>query len=66
MAADLSNADTILIAVPMIGMMFAGLFRLDEWFSRPGTPHEKGHQLSSWDADGAPICVEPDGNLLRK
>ncbi len=66
MVVEVSNADTLLFAIPMIGIMFAGLFRLDEAFSRTGKPYENGHQLSGWDADGAPVCVEPDGKLHRQ
>jgi hypothetical protein len=66
MAALQSNTDAFLVAIPMVGAMFAAFFRLDEALSRHQKPAEKGHQLSGWDKDGHPVCIEPDGKLHRK
>jgi len=66
MLALQSNTDAILVAVPMVGVMFAVLFRLDESLSRGRKPMEQGHPLSDWDKDGLPVCVEPDGKLLQR
>jgi hypothetical protein len=66
MSALQSNTDAILVGIPMVGVMFAVLFRLDESFSRPRKPAEKGHRLSGRDKDGRRVCIEPDGKLHRK
>jgi len=66
MAALESNTDAILIAIPMVGLLFATFFRLDEAFSRYPKPSKNGHPLSCRDKDGHPVCIEPDGKLHRK
>jgi hypothetical protein len=66
MAAVESNTDAILIAIPMVGLLFATFFRLDEAFSRHTKPSKNGHPLSYRDKDGHPVCIEPDGKQYRK
>ncbi len=58
------QADSILLAAPMMVLLFARLFWIDDLLSRPNKPIERGHALSGWDKEGHPICVEPDGALL--
>jgi len=50
----------------MVAVKFAGFFRLDEDIIRRNKPVKKGHALSDWDAEGHPVCIEPDGKLHRK
>jgi hypothetical protein len=66
MSAIQSNTDAILVAIPMVAVMFAVNFRLDEIISRHKKPAEQGHALSDWDRDGHPVCIEPDGKLHRR
>jgi hypothetical protein len=64
-----SNRDALLVAVPMVGILFAGFFRLDELFGKPGKPGkpvEKRRQMTGWDKDGRPICADPDGTFTPK
>jgi hypothetical protein len=66
MSALQSDTDAILVAIPMVGAMFAAFFRLDEVFSRHRKRQEKGHSLSGWDKDGLLVCIEPDGKRHRE
>jgi hypothetical protein len=61
MLATQTNTDALLVAIPMVTVMFAAFFRLDEAFGRHDKPLENGHPLSHWDAEGQPVCIEPDG-----
>lgn len=61
----LSNADTILVAIPMIGVLFVGVFRLDEIIGRPQKVSLPRKGFSHRDGDGAVVCVEPDGRVDR-
>ena len=61
MSAVLSNADALLVAIPMVGMLFAGYFRLDELLGKPKKTQENRRQMSGWDKNGRPICADPDG-----
>jgi len=56
-----SNRDALLVAVPMIGLLFAGFFRLDELFGKPKKPVENRRQMTGWDKNGRPLCTDPDG-----
>lgn len=60
-----SNTDALLIAIPMVGILFAGYFRLDELFGKPKKPTETRRKMSGWDKDGKPICADPDGRPAR-
>jgi hypothetical protein len=60
-----SNADALLVAIPMVGMLFAGYFRLDELLGKPKKTLENRRQMSGWDKDGLPICSDPDGKQSR-
>lgn len=66
MAMPLSNTDAILIAVPMIGMLFAGFFRLDELLGKPRKAVEHRRQMSGWDEQGRPVCTDPDGTSPKR
>jgi len=61
MLALQSNTDALLVAIPMVGLLFAGFFRLDEIFGRSKRPVENRRQMSGWDKDGRPVCADPDG-----
>jgi hypothetical protein len=55
-----SNTDAMLVAIPMVGILFAGFFRLDELFGKPNKPVLHRRQMSGWDEHGRPICADPD------
>lgn len=54
-----SDADALLVAVPMLVFLLMTFFRLDELLSRPKTRPQYGRRLSDWDKDGRPICTDP-------
>lgn len=63
--AVLSTADSLLVAVPMIGTLVVCFFRLDELVGKPRKPRKqaaRGHQLSGINADGQQVCLDPDGS----
>ncbi|MFC5864186.1 hypothetical protein ACFPT7_17910 [Acidicapsa dinghuensis] len=64
----LSNSDAILVAVPMVGILIACFFRLDEMFGKPKKKVMLEHrrQMSGWDENGKPICIDPDGGKGRQ
>jgi hypothetical protein len=58
----LSNRDSLLVAIPMVGLLFAGYFRLDEVFGKPKKKQAKRRtQVAGVDREGRPICIDPDG-----
>ena len=60
------DAETVVMAVPMIGLLIMGYFRLDEYFSRPANAAHPRRGFSHRGRDGAGICVEPDGRVERR
>jgi len=54
-----SNTDTLLVGIPMVICLFAGLFRLDELWTMPRTKPKPGRRLTNWDEKGVPICTDP-------
>ena len=61
-----SNTDAMLVAIPMVGVLFAGFFKLDELFGRPKKPVENRRQMSGLDENGLPVCADPDGTMPRR
>jgi hypothetical protein len=58
----LSNSDALLLAVPMIGLLIVGYFRLDELFGKPRkASHPRGRGLGAVRGDGAVTYLDPDG-----
>jgi hypothetical protein len=60
--------DALVFAVPMVLILFAVFFRLDELIVRPKVFRKRlrklsGHDLSGWDKEGHAVCVEPDGHI---
>jgi len=54
-----SNTDAFLVAIPMVVILIAALFRVDELLCRSPKVREGGRRLSDWDETGAPICTDP-------
>ena len=62
----LSNRDALLVAVPMVGIMIAGHFRLDELFGKSQKPPEPRRKIAGTDDKGFPLCMDPDGAKQRR
>jgi hypothetical protein len=59
-----SNTDALLVAVPMIGILIVGFFRLDELVGKSKkkqTMHRR--VISGLDGKGRQICLDPDGTV---
>jgi hypothetical protein len=63
MSAPLSNTDAMLVAIPMVGALFAGFFKVDELFGKPRKPKEHRRQMSGLDENGVQIYADPDGTM---
>jgi hypothetical protein len=61
MIVILSNTDSLLVAIPMVGILFAGFFRLDELFGKSKKPVKTRRPMVGCDENGRPICADPDG-----
>jgi len=59
-----SNADALLVAVPMIGILIVGFFRLDELVGKPNKKQTTHRRLmSGLDDKGRQVCLDPDGTV---
>ena len=58
-----SNTDALLVAVPMVGLLFAGFFRLDELFGKTKKSVQTRRSMTGWDKSGRPLCADPDGKM---
>ena len=61
-----SKTDAILVAVPMVGVMIAGYFRLDEMVGKSGKISEPRRKIAGTDEKGFPLCMDPDGARQRR
>jgi hypothetical protein len=66
MSAIQSNTDALLVAIPMVGLMFAGFFRVDELVGKSQKTPSHRSQIGGLDERGFPICLDPDGDTPRK
>lgn len=66
MIAQLSTTDSLLVAIPMVGLLFAGFFRLDELFGKSKKPVKTRRPMVGLDENGRPICVDPDGRVAER
>jgi hypothetical protein len=60
-----SNADAFLVAIPMVALLVAGFFRLDELFARNGRSRCR-RRTAGLDERGMPVCLDPDGRQFRR
>jgi hypothetical protein len=58
-----SNTDAILIAIPMLALLFAGFFRLDELIGKSRKNATPRRQRSGVDKQGRQVCLDPDGTI---
>ena len=65
MTTMLSNADSVLLAVPMVGLLFVGYFRLDELFGKSQKKVEPRKKKAGIDKRGNLVYTDPDGQVHR-
>jgi hypothetical protein len=61
-----SGRDMLLIAIPFVIVLVAGIFRLDQIIAAPKRKASQRRQLSGMNEDGKPIMSDPDGRLSGK
>jgi hypothetical protein len=61
-----SGWDAMLIAIPFLGIMFAGFFRLDEVIAAPKRRLKTRHLSGGLGQDGQPALFDPDGQPWRE
>ena len=60
-----SGRDTLLVALPFIGMLMVGLFRLDELIVVPKEVKAISRRPGGMDVNGEPIVCDPDGRVWK-
>jgi hypothetical protein len=63
-----STRDTLLIAIPLLGLLAMGVLRLDEVIFSSSKGPAKQHQraMCGVDEQGQPILTDPDGRVWKK
>jgi hypothetical protein len=56
-----SVKDTLLVAIPFIGILALGVFRLDTIFFATKEPANRRRPRCGMDKNGEPLLVDPDG-----
>ncbi len=63
MQGVVSNLDSVIFAVPLVGLLVTAMFRVDELVGQPIKPVRHRRQVSGLDANGFPRCLDPDGRM---
>ena len=61
-----SGLTAILVAVPLLVIMAAGFFRIDELVVKPKKTYRRIPLAGGIDEHGIPIGLDPDGRPLRR
>ena len=59
----MSGRDTLLVATPLLLMIFFSVFRLDQILARPKVSSIRRRPACGVDEFGEPILCDPDGRL---
>ena len=57
-----SGRDSLLVAIPMVALLFVVFFRLDEWLFRSKRSSARRPPPRGVDSEGRPIFSDPDGH----
>jgi hypothetical protein len=57
----MSNLDSVIFGLPLLGLMLSTFFRMEELVVRPVRCVARRHRISGLDCCGRPICLDPDG-----
>ena len=60
------NLESLLLTIPLIGMLFARFFHLDEEMGKRKRQMQGGRNLTDWDQDGRPICTDPGSGAGKR
>lgn len=58
-----TSADTLLFAIPALGLLAASVFGLDGKMAQAAKPPSHQSRLCGYDEQGEPILADPDGRL---
>ena len=61
-----STTNALWVAIPMIAVLFAGFFRLDELLVKPKKRRITRRNVGGSDRSGRQVCIDPDGSTPRK
>jgi len=61
-----SNLEAILVAIPMLLVLFVSFFKLDECISSPAKPTPQRKGFTHLNQTGEMVFVEPDGHVHRE
>lgn len=61
-----STADALLVGIPMVFMLLMVYFRLDQAFTTNPALARRRPLAGGVDANGMPICVDPDGKPIGR
>jgi len=63
MSVLVSNLDSVVFALPLLGLLFSVFFRVDEPVGQPVKPAVRRRHAAGLDRNGLPLCLDPDGRL---
>jgi hypothetical protein len=61
-----SDLTAIMVAIPMLAIMAAGIFRLDESLGKPRKKVRRVPLAAGLDEYGVPIGIDPDGQPIGR
>lgn len=56
-----SGRDTVLVAIPILTLLLASMFRLDQLIAAPKETGRRDRPPCGMDRNGEPILTDPDG-----
>jgi hypothetical protein len=63
MSVFVANLDSIVFAIPLVGLLVSAFFRVDELVGKPSKHISHRRQMAGLDCNGMPLCLDPDGRL---
>jgi hypothetical protein len=60
MSLIVSNLDSVIFGIPLLGLLFSAFFRVDELAGKPLKVVPNRRQVSGLDRNGIPLCLDPD------
>jgi hypothetical protein len=58
--------ETVLVAVPFVGLLLVSLFGLDRILAAPRPGTHRRRPATGFDKEGEPLLCDPDGRRCRK
>jgi hypothetical protein len=58
-----SNLDSVVFGIPLVGLLVSAFFRVDELVAAPQRTKLHRRQMPGLDRNGIPMCLDPDGKV---